>query len=255
MEKQVVLITGGATGLGKEIVLELSRQGLYRVYSTSRKDVTESIAGVHWLRMDVSSDESVQRALDEILAQTGHIDVVINNAGVTLAGPTLNFSPEDCRNLFEINVLGGFRVLKHLQIRSCWPRLVVNITSLNGFFSFPNFGLYSASKFAAEALWTALRHELGPDTQVVNVAPGALVSDLSNKMPHQSARQKMWIIRALMPLTPQTVVAQKIASILRRRRVPLHVRIGRDAWIIHMMQRILPESLLDWIISFVWKKH
>lgn len=255
MEKQVVFITGGASGLGRVIVYELLQGGRFVVYGTSRNDEPSIEKGIHFVKMDLTSDDSVEHAVDEVLAQAGRIDVVINNAGATLAGASLHFSVDDFRRLFEINVLGAFRILKHLNNLSRLPRLVVNITSLNGFFSFPNFGLYSATKFAAEALGTALRYELPLTTQIVNVAPGALESDSVKNMPHRSARQKLWIIRMLMPLTTQATVAKKVAALLRMKRVPLHVRIGQDARIIHALQRIFPEWVLEKIINFVWNKH
>ncbi len=253
MNRKIILITGGATGLGKVIALRLAAKN-HTIYCTSRKEEPPEVENIHFLKMDITSDAETKNVVIEIMMKEKRIDVVINNAGITLAGPTLQFSSDDFKKILDTNVIGSFRLIKEICSFPLKPQLVINITSLNGFLSFPNFGLYSASKFAAEALGQALRYELGPAIQVVNVAPGALVADSQKKMPHKSAREKIPFLNWLMPLTTMDDVAKEIERLLFVQRVPARVLVGRDAKIINMMQKLLPNALFDWIIRYVWKK-
>lgn len=254
MNKKIILITGGASGLGKAIARRLV-MGNNIVYCTSRKDEISEVDNMHFLKMDITSDTDVKSAVNEIMAREKRIDVVINNAGITLSGPTLEFSADDFRKILDTNAIGSFRLIKEIFSFPARPRLVINITSLNGFLSFPNFGIYSASKFAAEALGLALRYELGPATKVVNVAPGALLAESSKKMPHKSAREKIRLLNWLMPLTSQEDVARKIEGLIHARSVPAKVLIGRDAKIINMMQKFLPFFVFDRIVFYIWRKR
>jgi NAD(P)-dependent dehydrogenase (short-subunit alcohol dehydrogenase family) len=251
--KKVILITGGASGLGDVIVRRLAKDN-HIIYCTSRKNVSSELKNVHFLKMDITSDKDVQRVIGEIMQREKQIDVVVNNAGITLAGPTLQFSADDFKKILDTNVIGSFRLIKEMSSLSLKPELIVNITSLNGFLSFPNFGIYSASKFAAEALGLALHYELSPATRVVNVAPGALVSEPSKKMSHKTAREKIPFLNWLMPLTFHKDVADVISDLIQSKTVPARVLIGRDAKIINMMQKVLPFSLFDRIVLYIWRK-
>jgi NAD(P)-dependent dehydrogenase (short-subunit alcohol dehydrogenase family) len=179
-EQKVILVTGGRSGLGKVIALYLVSKG-HTVYGTSRTASASEVDGIRYISLDINSDTDSTNAINEIMRRESHIDVIINNAGITLAGPTLDYSPSDFKKILDTNVIGAFRLIKAAFSFPTKPQLVINITSLNGFLSFPNFGLYSASKFAMEALGLALRYELASSTKVVNVAPGAIYAESSKK--------------------------------------------------------------------------
>ena len=251
-KRKVILITGGGTGLGKIIAQHLLSQG-HVVYSGSRKNTSET-AGIKHVQLDITSDIQVKNALSQIVRKEKSIDVIINNAGVTLSGPTLNFSVEDFKNILETNVIGSFRLIKTASELSKKPSLIINITSLNAFLALPNFGLYCASKFAAEALGLALRYELGPKIQIVNVAPGALFFESKNKISHKTAREKFPLLNWIMPLTYPSDVAIAINKLLNSQTVPARVLVGRDAKIINLMQKLLPFSVFDRIVFYIWKK-
>jgi NAD(P)-dependent dehydrogenase (short-subunit alcohol dehydrogenase family) len=252
-KRKVILITGGNSGLGKVIAQDLILKG-HKVYGTSRSIPLPKIDGMNFLKLDITSDAETKSAIDEIIKKEKRIDVIINNAGITLAGPTLKFSVEDFRNIVETNLIGPFRLLKAALSIPGKPKLVINITSLNGFLSLPNFGLYCASKFAMEGLGLALRYELTPSTKVVNVAPGALCMESAKKMPHKPAREKIPLLNWLMPLTFPSDVSAAIVRLINAASVPPRVLVGRDAHIINLMQKLLPFSLFDRIVFYVWRK-
>jgi len=251
--KKVILITGGASGLGEKIAKRFAVKG-HIVYCTSRSIKFLKVDGINFIELDVTSDFGCQDVISRIIKKEKRIDVIVNNAGITLSGPTLNFSVDDFKKILDTNVLGSFRLIKTAYLYTPKPNLVINITSLNGFLSFPNFGLYSASKFAMEALGLALRYELAPTTKVVNVAIGALISDSSKKMPHKPVREKSLLLKWLLPLTDPNNVSIVLDKLINAPSLPARVLIGRDAHIINILQKLVPSYLIDKIIFYIWNK-
>jgi len=252
-DKKVILITGGASGLGEIIAKRFVSKG-HIVYCTSRNIKSLKVDGVNFIELDITSDFRCQYVISKIIENEKRIDVIVNNAGITLSGPTLDFSVDDFKKILDTNVVGSFRLIKALCLHTPKPGLVVNITSLNGFLSFPNFGLYSASKFSMEALGLALRYELAPTTKVVNVAIGALISELSKKMPHKTAREKSLLLKWLLPLTDPVNVSIVLDKLINAPSVPARVLIGRDAHIVNILQKMLPSYFFDKIIFYIWNK-
>lgn len=251
--KKIILITGGTSGLGKVIAQLLAFNG-HVVYCTSRNPASKKNDNQNLIQLDITSDSGCDHVINEIMAREKQIDIIINNAGITLSGPSLEFSVNDFKNILDTNLLGSFRLIKSACSFSNKPKLIINITSLNGFLSFPNFGLYSASKFAMEAFGLSLRYELSPHTKVVNVAPGALVSESKSNMSHRPVREKSRFINWLMPLTSHEKVANVIDGLINASSVPPRVLIGRDAHIINFMQKWLPLFVFDKIIFYLWNK-
>lgn len=250
--KKIILLTGARSGLGKVVAQYLVSQG-HMVYGTSRNDEVSTDNHFCWLKMDITSDVDCMNAISTVMEREGRLDVIVNNIGMTLSGPTLEFSVDDFKKILDTNVIGAFRLIKAAHSFATKPELVINITSLNGFMAYPNFGLYSASKFALEALGLSLRHELA-STKIVNVAPGGIQSSTANKMSHKTAREKIPLLRWLMPLTTQTDIAKVIGKLIDAKAVPPRVLIGMDAHIINLLQKLLPLSTFNKIISYIWKK-
>lgn len=254
MKKQkVILITGVGSGLGNSIAQELIYEG-HIVYGTYRTNAGTKTDGITLIRSDITSEKDNKALIEQIIQNEKRLDVIINNAGITLSGPTLSFSAKDFQKILEINAVGPFRLIKIACSSKTKPSLIINITSLNAFLSYPNFGLYSASKHAMEALGLALRYELAPQTKVVNVAPGALKREEPTKIPHKPAREKFPILNWIIPLTSQQKVAKVIAKLTDAPSVPGRVIIGRDAQIINVMQKILPFFIFDRILFYIWNK-
>ena len=253
LQKKIVLLTGANSGLGKVIAKHLLSKG-HVIYGTSRNTGLKDTDNLHWLAVDINSDDDCMNAIRTITAKEGRLDVIINNAGITLSGPTLDFSSSDFQSILDTNVIGPFRLIKAAYSQAIKPSLVINITSLSGIMSYPNFGIYSASKFAMEALGFALRHELSPSTRVVNVAPGAIRSETTKHMAHKPARERIPLLKLLMPLTRQEDVAEVIGKLIIATSVPPRVLIGRDAYIIHMLQKLLPLTVFDKLVSYIWNK-
>lgn len=174
--QRVVLVTGASTGIGRLCAERLAASG-WRVFGAARSaGAIEAAPGsnLDWLPMDVTDDVSVQTAIDTILAQTGRIDAIVNNAGFSMRGSVEDVPMEEARAVFETNFFGALRVC-----RAAAPALrarggyIVNMSSLAGVVGLPFTGHYCATKFALEGLSECLRYEMRPyGVHVVLVEPG-----------------------------------------------------------------------------------
>jgi NAD(P)-dependent dehydrogenase (short-subunit alcohol dehydrogenase family) len=148
--------------------------------NTSHREALESLAkrenlALRVLEMDVASDESVSSATQEALKSAGRIDVVVNNAGVAMLGITEAYSIAKMQRLFEVNVFGAARVNRAVlpAMRRQRSGLLIHVSSAAGRVVVPYVGIYSASKFALEALADSYRSELAPfGVDSVIVEPG-----------------------------------------------------------------------------------
>lgn len=159
---KVVVVTGVSSGIGRAAAGKFVQLGC-RVFGTVRNTKkAQPIQGVELVEMDIRDDASVQRGIQNIIGQSKRIDVLVNNAGVTLLGSTEETSIAEAQALFETNVFGILRttqaVLPHMRRQSSGR--IVNISSVLGFLPAPYMGLYSASKHAVEGLSETLDHEV-----------------------------------------------------------------------------------------------
>ena len=186
---QVVLITGASTGFGRLFTETLARKG-HTVFATMRDPKgknaknsaeiealakKESLA-IHILDLDVTKEDSVDKAVRAAVDKAGRLDVVINNAGFPLVGLIETVTVEQAQKQFDTNFFGCVRVnraaLPHMRKQK--SGLLLHISSGAGRLVFPTFGFYCASKFALEAFSEAYNYELaGQGIQSVSLQPGA----------------------------------------------------------------------------------
>jgi NAD(P)-dependent dehydrogenase (short-subunit alcohol dehydrogenase family) len=184
-----VLITGATDGLGRATALLLAQRG-YRVFAAGRSAekraqldalAKEKNLSLETLELDVCDDASVQRAVAAVLAKAGAIDVLFNNAGVNFSAAVEDLRMEDWRRQFETNFFGVLRVTQAVvpHMRQRKRGRIVMMSSVSGFVTAPTQGAYSSSKFALEAMSSALRLELFPfGVQVVLIEPGYIVTGI-----------------------------------------------------------------------------
>jgi len=174
-KKRVVLITGASSGVGKACAGYLSGLG-YKVYGTSRRaqEETDSFP-FKMIQMDVCSDESVENGINFIMENEGRLDIVVNNAGISVPGAVEDVSIEQFKTIFETNFFGVLRVCSTVIpiMREQKSGYIVNISSMGGRLGMPFDGPYSSSKFAVEGVTEALRMEVKQfGIHVVLVEPG-----------------------------------------------------------------------------------
>ncbi|VTU19067.1 3-oxoacyl-[acyl-carrier-protein] reductase FabG [Variovorax sp. PBL-H6] len=162
LNSTVVVITGVSSGIGRAAAEKFAKRDC-RVFGTVRSiGKTVPLAGVELVEMDVRDEASVQRGITLVIEQTGHIDVLVNNAGMNMIGAVEETTPGEAASLFDINVFGMLRtaraVLPHMRAQR--RGRIVNVSSVLGFLPAPYMGLYSASKHAVEGLSETLDHEV-----------------------------------------------------------------------------------------------
>jgi short-subunit dehydrogenase len=131
--------------------------------------------------MDVTSDESVQAAMDQI----SEVDVLINNAGLGFGGPLEAFSSQEILDQLDLNIVGTVRVAKAVLpgMRAKKSGLIIQVSSTAGRAAFPGFGVYHASKWGLEGMSEAMRYELAPlGIDVVIVEPGPFSTNFFGNM-------------------------------------------------------------------------
>ncbi len=187
--QKVALVTGASTGIGRASALALAQAG-YITYATARR--LESVQpfsqqGLKALRLDVTDEGSMVAAVRQIEAESGAVDVLVNNAGISELGPVEEIPLDRVRLEFETNVFGLIR-LSQLVIpgmRHMGGGRIINISSMGGEFTTPFSGIYHASKYAVEAVSDALRFELEPfGIAVIVVQPGVIQTPLGEKTLH-----------------------------------------------------------------------
>jgi len=171
--RPVAIVTGASGGIGEATARALHAAG-YRVFGTYRRPPTTRSPGIEYLACDVTSDESVKAAVAEVLAKTGRIDLLVNNAGVGLVAGAEESSLEQAKSLFDVNLFGLIRMTKAVlpAMRQKGAGWIVNISSVMGLIPAPFMALYSASKHAVEGYSESLDHEIrGSGIRVVLVEP------------------------------------------------------------------------------------
>ncbi|MCE0505927.1 SDR family oxidoreductase [Roseivivax sp. GX 12232] len=195
-----ILITGAGSGFGKLIVADLLKAG-HRVVGSLRDiegrnaDSTEALRalGAEIVEIDVTDEASVEVGVAAARAHLGQIDALINNAGVGAHGLQENFSAEDFRRLFEINLFGVQRMIRAVvpEMRGRGEGLILNVSSLLGRVALPFYGPYNATKWALEALSENYRAELSAfGVEVALVEPGGFPTGFMANLMQPTSRDR-----------------------------------------------------------------
>ena len=192
MTQRTAVVTGASSGFGRLTAQTLAAAG-WRVYATMRNVATTNAAaaaalkqaGISVVELDVTSDASVDAAAKSILSEAGAVDVLVNNAGTGYFGIEEAFTPAAAEQQFATNVIGPLRVNRAFlpSMRERNSGLVVFVSSVVGRMIIPFGGIYTASKWAIEALAETSSYELAPfGIDVAIVEPGAYATDIFGKV-------------------------------------------------------------------------
>jgi len=245
----VVIVTGTSTGIGLATALTFGRAG-HQVYATMRNpsrapELADTTAREKLLIkisvMDVDSDNSVQTAMADILKDAGHVDVLVNNAGIERAGSVEELPLAEFRAVMETNYFGPLRCIQAVaqQMRQRKSGCIINVTSVAGRIATSPLAPYTASKFALEALSEALAQEMKTfNVRVAIVQPGIIETPMATRIgvsdSHRSAYSQQQrfsnLFRAVLKNpVPPSVVADKIAEIVDSGTWQLRHPVGPDA--------------------------
>lgn len=192
----VALVTGASSGVGEALAPLLAARG-YKVYGMSRRSV--ELPGVTALPADISDAGALQTAVDQLITESGRLDVVLHCAGIGGAGPVEQMPTDRARRIMETNFWGSWNLcqatLPHLR-KSDRGRLLL-VGSIAGFMGIPFRSAYCASKAALKTMTDSLRMEvLGSDLQVCMVAPGDIATNSIATQYRQPAQELAPLYRA-----------------------------------------------------------
>jgi NAD(P)-dependent dehydrogenase (short-subunit alcohol dehydrogenase family) len=255
IDQQVAVVTGVSSGIGEATARALVRDG-YRVFGTVRSSTARVPEGVERLVLDVRDEASIATAVDDVLARTGRIDVLVNNAGGTIVGALEETDVAQAQALFDVNFFGAVRVTHAVlpAMRKQRAGRVVFVSSVVGFLPAPFMGFYAASKHALEAYGESLDHEgrtLG--IRAILVEPGFMKTKIdANSVKaartiadYTTARQRVdaAIHEKVEAGDDPSLVAEAIAGALRARRPKLRYPVGKGAGMLAALRSFLPEAM------------
>ena len=173
---KVVLITGTTSGFGKLIAEGLVKEG-HRVYGTYLPgfDLEAEAFTFPMLELDITEEASVDNCVRQLVEKEGRIDVLINNAGVSIAGALEDTEIDEAKWQMEVNFFGPLRMIRAVlpQMRSRGAGRILTMGSMGGHVGLPYQSIYCAAKFALEGLNEALRLELrGSGIDAAIICPG-----------------------------------------------------------------------------------
>ena len=255
--RPVAIVTGASAGIGEATARALHAAG-YRVFGTSRRPAASGVQGVEYVACDVTSDESVEAAVGQVLERAGRIDLLVNNAGVGLVAGAEESSLEQAKSLFDVNLFGVIRMTKAVlpTMRRQRAGRVVNISSVMGLIPAPFMALYAASKHALEGYSESLDHEIrGSGVRVVLVEPAYTRTSFEGNVyqpdqrldVYQSARANAeGVLRDGMKTadTPE-LVANAVVKASTEASPHRRYTAGRTARQVSLLRRFVPESAFD----------
>lgn len=270
---KVALVVGASSGMGKACAEYLCEQG-YCVYGTSRH--AEFPADTAYRRdagffamipLNVGDDESIKLAVDFVIAQEGEINVLLNCAGYALGGAVEDISREEAHHIFDTNMIGMMMVCRQVlpHMRGRQRGLIVNIGSVAGLFALPFQSMYSATKYAVEAMTESLRMEVKPfGIKVSLIDPGDISTGFTSarqtakaaqtnptyRERHDKAVDSM--IKSELGGTGPEIVVRAFARILKSKNPPVRVITSLDYQAAAIMKRLVPARLVEFIIERIY---
>jgi len=251
-KNKVCLITGSARGIGKAIALALGGRGakvaisdvLDQTLDEARAELEAHGVEVLAQRADVTKADDCAALVQAALAKFGRLDVVVNNAGISIVSNFEDCTPEACRKLIDVNVLGSIYLsLAALDALKQSRGHLLFISSVSGIRAIPGGAVYSASKAALRSLAESLRLELAPSGVHVGViSPGFTPTEASKTV--MSGDGSARPIDRPAHDTPQGVAKETLRLIEKRQRERVLTPLGK---LTSVMQRLSPE-LVDIVL-------
>lgn len=268
---RVALVTGCSSGIGRSTCERFLADG-FHVYATARRPETLADlerAGARALPLDVTDEDSMVRAVQEVQTAEGAVGILVNNAGYGLEVTIEQGGMDDVRRQFETNVFGLARLTQLVlpgMRKQGWGR-VINVSSMGGRMAFPGGGYYHASKYAVEAISDALRFEVRPfGIRVSVIEPGIVLTafgDTSRQnIPRGSGDDPYAVFNegldhkiadafegtlAKLASSPDAV-ARRILHAATSRWPKTRYRVGVDARSVIVLRRLLPDRAFDLVL-------
>lgn len=260
LDDKVVVITGAGSGIGRALALDLARRGSRLALSdVNEAGLAETVglveaAGVREVRsdlLDVADRAAFETYATEVAAHFGRVNVVINNAGVALAGNLLDLSWDDMDWIIGINLTGVLHGTKLFlpHLIASGDGHVVNLSSLFGLLSIPGQSMYNATKYAVRGMTEALREEMliaGHSVGVTSVHPGGIKTAIArnarvSEKEDQAATAKLFDEK-LAKMTPERAAEIIVKGIVNNKA---RVLVGLDAHALHTFAKLTGSRYQD----------
>ena len=195
LEREVALVTGGSRGIGRQIALALARKGFFVIvnYNGSREKAMETVEMVkaaggqaQAVPCNVADYGDCEEMIRQLIGEYGHIDVLVNNAGITRDNLLARMSSEEFDQVISLNLKGCFNTMRHLsrQFLKQKKGRIINVSSVTGITGNAGQANYCASKAGVIGLTKSAARELGSRGITVNaVAPGLIETEMTEKLP------------------------------------------------------------------------
>jgi NADP-dependent 3-hydroxy acid dehydrogenase YdfG len=225
---KVAVITGASSGIGEATARALVTAG-YRVALLARRTdrINELAAELGnnalAIEADVTDRDSIRAAAEHVRAEFGGADILINNAGVMLLGPFSSEQRDDYRRMIETNLLGAITTTEVFldQLREGGGDLI-NISSVAGRTARPANGVYAATKWGINGWSESLRQELQPEIRVTVIEPGAVATELTSHITHESTREATEAFVRDLAIRPEDIAEVIVFAVSRPRRMTLN---------------------------------
>lgn len=263
--KQVVIITGGSSGIGLSTAQRFRKAG-WRVYEFSRREVEHQDGVVH-ITADVTNEAAVSDAVSLVEKREGQVDLLICNAGFGISGAAEFTDNRDAKRLLEVNLFGMVNSVKAVLpiLRRQGRGKILCISSIAAAVSIPFQAWYSVSKSAVSAYAGALREEVHPfGIQVCAILPGDIKSGFTGSREKSPAGDDIYegrIARSVAVMerdeesgmTTQQA-AERIYSVALKKRLKPSYAVGLPYSFVMLLTRILPGRVLSWIVRRLYAK-
>jgi NAD(P)-dependent dehydrogenase (short-subunit alcohol dehydrogenase family) len=264
LSRQVVIVTGCSSGIGRALAAELARTG-HRVFATARgvdSVAALAAAGFDALPLDVTDEASIAKAVSTVIERTGRVDMLVNNAGINAIAPLAEMPLDRFRSIFSTNVTGVVAMVQAVFPHMARERRgrIVQIGSIVGVQPTPYAAAYCASKAAVHTLSEVLRLEIAPfGIDLIVIQPGAIRSNIAKTAAagveaYAQAGSRYRDVAADIerrarlsqndPTSAEEFARQAVAAMMRP-RAPRLVRIGKGSVALPALRRALPEAAMD----------
>ncbi len=266
---QVVVITGLAQGMGREVALMLAHSG-DRIagfdvdadgIASLEKEISAAGGEALLESLDITNRAGIIEFRDRVLARFGRVDTVVSNVGIGFFGPFEEIDLEKALKCFEINVIGASAIFQAFipAMRKAGGGKLIAMSSLVGRIPFPFESIYTATKFAIEGLVESMRYEVAPfNIRVALIEPAQVSTDFAAKI-HQlppegspyRERARRFIERdqeLIKTATTPLAAAEKIVRVIRSKNPGLHNQVDFMSTFFLGLNRILPKFLRDMIL-------